>query len=130
MKPKRSDFMASSKNILGEQMKRLRKNLGLTQNQLGVKVKINGRQLARYEIGQGKPSLDVLLKLADFFEVSLDFLVTGNQKEISKKARINDQDLLRLLQLVDRLDKAERDKIKWFVQSVLSNSSTEEDSQT
>lgn len=113
--------MASSKNLLGEQIKRLRKNLGLTQNQLGAKVKINGRQLARYEIGQGKPSLDVLLKLSHFFEVSLDFLVTGNQKEIAKKARINDQDLLRLLQLVDRLEKPERDKIKWFIQSVLSN---------
>lgn len=38
------------------------------------KIHITERQYQRYEAGENEPTLSVLLRLADFFDVSLDYL--------------------------------------------------------
>lgn len=62
-------------NILGERLKRLRKSKSLTQVQMAKEFNLSERQYQNYEIGVSKPSYDVLLLLADFFNVSIDYLV-------------------------------------------------------
>ena len=58
-----------------ERLIELRKSRGLTQKQVyeGVSMSMLGYQ--RYEYGEREPSFQKLIALADFFDVSLDYLV-------------------------------------------------------
>ena len=58
-----------------EQLKALRNERGLTQKQLGEVTGLSARGIQDYELEQRKPGLDALIALADFFDVSLDYLV-------------------------------------------------------
>lgn len=108
---------------IGKRIKQLRKNLNLTQNVFGKKLNINSRQLARYEEGINIPSVDNLMKIADYCEVSLDFLVYGMDKKLARRSKINDTELIELVQKLDRLKKSQREKIKWTLEGLLSYSS-------
>src|SRR3989338_8374224 len=71
-------------------IKTLRKELGSTQKELAEKVGIHPAQLARYELGLSTPSLGVLIKLAKYCEVSIDYIVFGIDKEVARRSRIQD----------------------------------------
>lgn len=56
-------------------LKKLRTERRLTQEQLGAAIGITTRTLIRWEAGQGEPGLSELIALARFYEISLDQLV-------------------------------------------------------
>jgi transcriptional regulator with XRE-family HTH domain len=58
-----------------DRIKECRKNKGLTQKQAAVLFDIAERHWQRYESGEQTPTFDGLLALADYFDVSLDYLV-------------------------------------------------------
>ena len=58
-----------------ERLVNLRKERNLTQKQLAEGVKLSEIAIQNYESGRRKPAYDALLALADFFDVSLDYLV-------------------------------------------------------
>ena len=61
----------------------LRKESGLTQQQVANIIQTTLRQYQRFEKGEQKPGYDNLLKLADCFQVSLDYLTgRSSSKEI------------------------------------------------
>lgn len=102
-------------------IKTLRKELGLTQKELAEKVGVHPAQLARYELGLSTPSLSILIRLAKYCEVSIDYIVFGIDKEAAKRTRVQDQGLLDLTRRIDNLNRPQRDKIKWAIQGLLSN---------
>lgn len=53
----------------------LRKHHGLTQKQLATGLNLSEIGIQNYEGRRRKPAYDVLISLADFFDVSLDYLV-------------------------------------------------------
>lgn len=59
----------------GERLKRLRKERGLTQAELGSRVGLSKAVVSKYENAIGYPSYDVLIQLAAFFRVSTDYLL-------------------------------------------------------
>ena len=70
----------------GEHLKKLRKSNNLTQKQLAELTNTSERGIQNYELNQRKPTFDILISLADYFDVSIDYLVgrTDNPK-INKK---------------------------------------------
>ncbi|MCL2698454.1 MAG: helix-turn-helix domain-containing protein [Oscillospiraceae bacterium] len=69
----------------GENLKKLRKDKNLTQKQLGEAVGGSQRGIQNNELGVRKPSYDLLISLADYFGVSVDYLVGRTDKpEINK----------------------------------------------
>lgn len=52
---------------LGEKIKRLRKAKGISQETMAEKLGVHPKHISRYENNSSKPSLDMLLKLRDFF---------------------------------------------------------------
>ena len=62
-------------SILSERIKMLREEIPLTQFQLAEKLQITTSSISQYESGDRVPSDDVKIKLANFFDVSLDFLM-------------------------------------------------------
>ena len=61
-------------------LKELREAKGLTQEELADLMGVVPRQYQRYERGEGEPKLAGWIFLADFYDVSLDYLV-GRSEE-------------------------------------------------
>jgi transcriptional regulator with XRE-family HTH domain len=68
--------------VLGKRITALRKEAGLTQEQLAKRLNITRSALSQYELGSRNPDYDLLLKIADFFEVTVDYLL-GKPKSVS-----------------------------------------------
>lgn len=59
----------------GAHLKELRKSRGMTQKQLAHAISASERGIQQYELGERKPTYDMLIALADCFNISLDYLV-------------------------------------------------------
>ena len=59
---------------IGKNLKELRKNLGLTQQNVADKLGISRVNYTRYETDVSCPDFDTLVLLADFYDVSLDYI--------------------------------------------------------
>lgn len=59
---------------LSAQFKKVRLEKGLTQKQVAAALGITEQAYQRYEYGKTVPSALVLIALADYFDVSLDYL--------------------------------------------------------
>lgn len=60
---------------LGEKLKLLRKEKGWSQDELAYHAQIDGRQVSRYENDRVMPSIEVIIKIATAYEVSIDYLL-------------------------------------------------------
>ena len=56
-------------------LKRIRNAQGKTQLQVQIALKIDQTALSKYETGDRVPSVDHLLKLAKYYETSVDYLL-------------------------------------------------------
>jgi transcriptional regulator with XRE-family HTH domain len=61
--------------IVGKNIRSLREKRGLAQKFVAEKIGVKNNTLSGYEAGRRLPDADILQKLADFFEVSTDFLL-------------------------------------------------------
>lgn len=62
-------------NIFGRKLKELRKDLGLTQFEMGEKMGVSYQQIQKYEYGTNSPNIKKIQKIADMFEVPLNYFV-------------------------------------------------------
>lgn len=69
---------------LGDKIKSLRLQKGLTQDQLGHLLGVNRSVISLYESSQRAPTFDILKKLARIFHVSTDFLLSVKELESDK----------------------------------------------
>lgn len=60
---------------IGKRIKSLRENANLTQVELAKTLKINNSTLSQYESGVRVPSDDIKITIANYFDVSLDYLL-------------------------------------------------------
>ncbi len=56
-------------------LKELRKNKHISQLKLAMELGISQNSISRFETGERKPDYDTLIQIADYFDVSLDYLV-------------------------------------------------------
>lgn len=66
----------------GFRIQKLRKQHGLTQEQLAEQVHITSNNLGRLERGTQGVSVDLLIELAVYFGVTLDYIVLGRESQI------------------------------------------------
>jgi len=67
---------------LGEKIQILRKQKGLSQEQLAEKITISRQAISRWELNESKPDLDIIVQLSKIFDVSTDYLLTGNNNDL------------------------------------------------
>ena len=67
-----------------ERLYQLRKGRGISQEELAHTVGVSRQAVQKWEAGAATPDLNNLSALADYFAVSLDYLVRGNR---ARKAR-------------------------------------------
>ena len=61
--------------LFATQLRQLRKSMGLTQSQLANALETTQRNISYLESGKIEPDLLMLWKVADFFDVSVDYLL-------------------------------------------------------
>mgnify|MGYP002797861394 CR=1 FL=1 len=61
--------------ILGQRLKGLREEAGMTQKEVAAKLGINSVTYLHYEKSQRQPSLSMLADMAKLFDVSVDYLL-------------------------------------------------------
>ncbi len=60
---------------MGENLKRIRKERGMTQIALQMQTGIEQALISKYETGERIPPTETLIILADFFNTNIDFLL-------------------------------------------------------
>jgi transcriptional regulator with XRE-family HTH domain len=108
---------------LGKRIQELRKQAGLTQAQLAEKIDISHTQLTRYESKDVQPPADVLERLANIFDTSIDYLVRGNKSEHVENA-LKDAELIKEFKKLDQLPEEEKKTILKVVSSLIRDFNT------
>jgi len=63
------------REILSMRLKELRKERGLSQIQVAIFCDITEKTYQNYELMTREPKLEILIRIADFYNVSIDYLV-------------------------------------------------------
>ena len=58
-----------------DRLKELRTERGLTQTKLAIAIGVNKSLIAKYELWTSRPRLNTICRLADYFDVSVDYLL-------------------------------------------------------
>ncbi len=64
----------------GNFFRELRREKGLTQEQLAEHFRVSGRTISRWENGKNMPDLDLLIEMADYYDVELRELIDGERQ--------------------------------------------------
>lgn len=62
----------------------LRKQKGLSQEELANKINVSRQTLSKWELGESTPDMEKLILLSDYFQVSLDELVLDKKMDMQK----------------------------------------------
>ena len=65
---------------IGTFLKTLRKEKGLTQEQLAEQLGVSGRTVSRWETGSNMPDISLLVEIAEFYSISITELIDGERK--------------------------------------------------
>jgi transcriptional regulator with XRE-family HTH domain len=71
-------------NVLGENLKKYRKNNSFTQIEIAGFIGCHREMISYYENGSRTPGVDVLLKISDLFGVELDGLLEDSQEIVEE----------------------------------------------
>ncbi|HOT13801.1 MAG TPA: helix-turn-helix transcriptional regulator [Bacteroidales bacterium] len=101
-----------------ENLKRVRTQKGISQEELSKKIDIHPVQFSRYERAQSVPSIDVVQKIANALEVTIDELVYGNQNNKAEQ-NIKDRELLSMFSKIQLLNEKQKETVKDFLSAYI-----------
>lgn len=88
---------------MGKKLRRLRKAKRMTQEELGNVVGVSNVMISSYELSTRQPTYEVMIRLAKYFEVSVDYLF-GLDKELAVSVEgLSDKHLALVISIIDQL---------------------------
>jgi len=103
---------------IGERITQLRKQQSLSQDELAKRASVSRTIIGNYERNANTPSIEVLLKLAKVFNVSIDFLI--GEGELSSY----DKEVLKRIDDIERLDPDTKQHLFFLIDNVIQNFKT------
>ena len=94
----------------GEFLKQLRKERGLTQEELAEKFFVSSRTVSRWETGSNLPDLSMLIDLAEYYDVDIREIINGERKSEMMDSETKDT-LKKVAEYVERENQAHRKKM-------------------
>ena len=70
--------------IFAERLKKERKSKGWSQEKLAEKLFVSRQSVSKWETGQNYPSIEIIIKISDLFDVTIDELLRSDE-ELTKK---------------------------------------------
>lgn len=114
---------------IGEILKSLRKEKGLTQKELAERLKIGQATIACYESEQREPTVTNLTAYADYFECTLDYIagrtddlgnVTVNASKTEQGLNTLTNDELRIVKKYRALKFSDKQKLEGYLDGITS----------
>jgi transcriptional regulator with XRE-family HTH domain len=90
---------------LGQRLKDLRKEHGLTQQQVADRVWVSKAMISSYELSARAPSYEVLIKLSKLFGVTTDYLLGVESKRIIDARGLSDKQVGLITALIEEMTK-------------------------
>ena len=88
--------------MISQRIKELRLENHLTQKELSDCIGLTPKMISFYELGQRVPPSDILLKLADKFQVSTDYLLGNDEPTASSKPSHTKRDMNDLAKFLNK----------------------------
>lgn len=85
-------------------------------------MNVHQKQVSGYERNVHVPSVEVLIRLTELLDVSLDYLAFENREDSRNANQIADRDLLNKMEAVDKLPEADKATIKAVLDSFILKS--------
>jgi transcriptional regulator with XRE-family HTH domain len=104
---------------LGDKIKDVRKKRGFSQGELAEKVGISAVHMNRLEKGKFQPSIQVISKIAEVLEVSVDYLL-NEESEALPEIKIKNKPLAERVKLMDTLDEEDQNALIQVIDSMLT----------
>ncbi len=89
--------------MLGQNIRQLRQERGLSQEELGLRIGVSKQSVSNWENGNIMPSIDILLRLSDFFGVSTDLLLGRSSRRTLDASGLTSPQATHIQQLIDDL---------------------------
>lgn len=96
-------------------LKKLRKNQKLSQQELASKLNITQQAYAHYENGTRNIPIETLIKIADLYNVSLDFLAGREKNRIDTLS----DDTMKIINDWDKLTERNKGKLELYLEQLL-----------
>ncbi len=101
-------------------LKKLRQSFGISQQQLADQIMVSQQSVNKYENHEVEPSIATLIKIADYFDVSTDYLIgrtsVKTQADNPKSTDLNESET----KLIKRFRKL-NDKQKKLIEFIVEN---------
>ena len=107
-----------------DKLKNLRKNRGWSQGQLAQKIGADLQRISKYERGVMWPTMELMVRIAKAFEVSVDYLI--RDEESAAIGKIKNQTLLHQIEEVNNLPDEELQTVISFLDAFIKRKKFEE----
>jgi len=106
-------------NNLGKRVVELRKKKGFSQSELARQVGISYAQVGRYETKGAQPPAEVLKKIADALDTTVDYLINGDTDE-KAVSTLKDAELLQQFRAVEQMDEEDKVTVKKLIDAFIT----------
>lgn len=91
--------------MLSASIKQLRISRGLNQVELAKKLSVTKQTISNWENDNIQPSIDMLERLADFFNVSTDYLLGRTEESLISTKGLSNEEIAHIVLLINDLKK-------------------------
>jgi len=99
---------------LGERIQELRKQKGVAQQRLAELIDVSKSMINRYENKGVQPPADILNKIANVLDTSVDYLINGNEDE-KAQASLKQTELLNTFKQIGTMPESEQNKLLHYI---------------
>ena len=101
----------------GQRLKEVRTSLKISQEALAAQIGVHANHLSRYERDLTQPSIEVVKKIAQALNVSIDTIVFGNPEP---EQCINDQELISLFRDIEQFSNEDKAIVKTLIDAFIT----------
>lgn len=111
-------------NKIKDKIKQLRIEKNLSQKELAKTIGLSEKTISHYESGYSEPSLEIIIKLVDYFGISTDYLIgtesEDGQIETTHFGNEISEDEQELLDKIRKLNKRDYKTVVMLINSLIS----------
>ncbi|MBQ3124007.1 MAG: helix-turn-helix transcriptional regulator [Clostridia bacterium] len=96
--------------MLNEQIKKLRTACGITQVQLAKSLGVTKQSVSNWENDNIQPSIDMLIRLAEFFQVSTDYMLGLDTKETIDVTELTNEEIAHIRFIISDITSKQKNR--------------------
>ena len=100
-------------------LRELREEKHINQQKLAIALNVTQAAISKYELGLSEPDISMLKNIADYFHVSVDYLIGFSDSPISRTRSDIPEDELKLINNYRRLTSIQKEKLKAYMQGLM-----------